>query len=183
MSSDEELACGRTIDSVWLSIGGEPDDHQRRCTHCLDARRRLTRLQAMTLQAQREDAELATRPDVRRRIMDFARSHVRRGERIQVKVVPGTVISLSEHAIAAAVREVVDSHPGLTARRCAVRGLGAAAGGSVPLGLDVGLVIDPLARFGAGEDRLRRHIAHAVSERLGAIVTSVDLTVEDLAHD
>lgn len=181
MSRDEELGCGRTVDSVWLSIDREPDEHQRRCPHCRDARRRLARLREMTRQAQSEDEGLAARPEVRRRIMDFARTHVRRGERIQVRVQPGTVIAVSEYAIAAAVRAAVDAHPGLTARRCSVRSLAVTPEGTVPLGLDVGLVIDAAVRFADHEERLRRRIARAVSERLGAVVAAVDLTVEDLA--
>ena len=184
MNDDDRLACGRTVDSVWQSLDGPPDEHQRDCPHCRRARESLERLRALTRQAEHDDAQLGARPEVRRRIMEFARTHVRRGEPIPVHVSPGTSIAISERAIASAVREAVDARPGLTARRCTVWGTEARPDGVVPLGIRVGMVIEAGTRFGRqAQERLRADVARAVAERLGAAVSTVDLRVEDVSDE
>ncbi|MCP3425379.1 hypothetical protein NBM05_04940 [Rothia sp. AR01] len=183
MNDDDRLECGRTIDSVWSSLDAEPDEHQRGCAFCREARARLRRLRDLTREAEADDARLTTRPGVRRRIMDFARTHVRRGEQIPVQVSPGSSVGISERAIAAAVREAADAHPGVTARRCTVWGGEPSPDGSVPLGIRVGLVLRATADFGPlSQRRLRERVARLLTSRLGVAVATVDLRVEDVTH-
>ena len=183
MTEEETLECGRPVESVWETLDGQPDAHQRECPSCTEARSRLKQLHELTRESRREDEQLEAAPETRRRIMDFARAHARRGSDIPVLREEHSTISFSQMVISRSVREAADQVEGITARRCRIRVPEETPEGLQDLRLDLSLVITPSVRITETMPRVRERITAAVSERLGARISEINLSVEDVRHD
>ncbi|WP_129660400.1 Asp23/Gls24 family envelope stress response protein [Rothia uropygialis] len=183
MTDDESLECGRTVESVWDTVDSEPDSHQRDCPYCTEVRERLIHLNELTREAQRADDSLEIEAHTRIRVLDFARTNLRRGADIPIHREPTATVSFSQMLIARTAREAIDSFPGLTARRCAVRNLQTPEQGHQTLALSVGVVITPTTNIRVLDDAVREAVITAVSQKLGARVEEVDFTVEDVHYD
>ena len=183
MRKENTLECGRTIDSVWESLERPLDEHQRTCTYCQEARTSLLKLLDLTRQVRQEDEELNIQSGTRDRIMDFARTHVRRGADIPVYEDRGSAISVSQFLVAQAVQETVDSFAGLTVRRSVVRPRKDGQDGVQSFDLTVSLVMSPSVRLPAVERELRQAIVTRINERLGGEVRILNLLIEDVQYD
>ncbi|MFI8596932.1 hypothetical protein ACIGDM_06435 [Rothia koreensis] len=183
MTDDESLECGRTVESVCETVDSEPDAHQRDCPYCGEVRERLKQLDRLAREAKEADSSLEIEPHVRRRIVDFARSNLRRGADIPVHREPAATVSFSEMLIARTARETVDTFPGFTARRCRVRTIATPDHGHQILGLSIGVVMAPDAVVENLDRSVRDAVIDAVARKLGAHVAEVDFTVEDVHYD
>lgn len=183
MNNDELLECGRTVESVMDTQDSPPDEHQRDCPYCSDLRERLRQLEAMTQQAQQEDRSLSCTSQTRERVLNFARSNLRRGADIPVHRDTEATVSFSQMVIARTAREVVDAHPGLTARRCAVTGPDDPTDGLQPLRLKVGLAVSPRFHIDDLDHAVRPAIIQAITRTLGARVVDIEFSVEDVLND
>lgn len=183
MTDDESLECGRTVESVWETLDSEPDAHQQECPYCIEVRERLLHLNVMAREAQNSDSDLRIGPDTRRRVLDFARTNLRRGADVPVHREETETVSFSQMLIARTARETVDSFPGITARRCGVSNLEGPDHGDQPLALDIGVVITPDAVVQDLDEKVRPAVVTAVAHKLGADVAEVDFTVEDVHFD
>lgn len=121
------LACGRDMDAVWDRIGSAPDEHERGCPHCEQARRDLAELASLTAlerEAERTAPGLEPDPAVLGRIMDVARAEVRRGRRFPLDEPevsePAPELTVSEQAVSASARRAGDAVPGVEVERCVV---------------------------------------------------------------
>lgn len=121
------LACGRDMDAVWDRIGSPPDEHERGCPHCEQARRDLGELASLTAlerEAERTAPGLEPDPAVLGRIMDVARAEVRRGRRFPLDEPevsePAPELTVSEQAVSASARRAGDAVPGVEVERCVV---------------------------------------------------------------
>lgn len=121
------LACGRDMDAVWDRIGSPPDEHERGCPHCEQARRDLAELASLTAlerEAERTAPGLEPDPAVLGRIMDVARAEVRRGRRFPLDEPevsePAPELTVSEQAVSASARRAGDAVPGVEVERCVV---------------------------------------------------------------
>lgn len=121
------LACGRDMDAVWDRIGAPPDEHERTCPHCGQARRDLGELASLTAverDAERDDPTLEPDPAVLGRIMDVARAEVRRGRRFPLDEPedsePVPELTVSEQAVSASARRAGDAVAGVQVERCVV---------------------------------------------------------------
>ncbi|MCT1368009.1 hypothetical protein [uncultured Kocuria sp.] len=183
MNNDEPLECGRTVESVMDTKDSVPDEHQRACPHCSDLRDRLQQLDRMTDAAQREDRSLTMTSQARERVLNFARSTLRRGADIPVHRDDDATVSFSQLVISRTAREIVDAHPGLMARRCTVTGSEDPADGLQPLTLRIGLTVSPTFHFQDLDDVVRPAIRDIMSSKLGAHVADIELSVEDVLND
>lgn len=127
VNSSTRLGCGRDIDDVWDNIHHAPDAHEATCPDCSAARDSLSDLVDATSRMHSEDdadAQLQASPQVLTRILDVARSEVRRGRRLPLsKPRPGEIstdLSVSEQAIVSVVRRACDRDPLVHLRRCRV---------------------------------------------------------------
>lgn len=121
------LACGRDMDAVWDRIGAPPDEHERTCPHCGQARRDLGELASLTAlerDAERADPALEPDPAVLGRIMDVARAEVRRGRRFPLDEPevsrPAPELTVSEQTVSASARRAGDAVAGVQVERCVV---------------------------------------------------------------
>lgn len=183
MNNDELLECGRTVESVLDTQDCPPDEHQRDCPYCSDLRERLRQLHEMTEQARQKDRSLTCTHQTRERILNFARSNLRRGADIPVHRDSEATVSFSQMVIARTAREVVDSYPGLTARRCAVTGPENPAEGLQPLTLKIGLAVTPRFHIDDLDHAVRPAIIRAITRTLGAHVVDIKFSVEDVLND
>ena len=201
VSSSTQLGCGRDIDEVWENIARPATPHELSCPFCGPARESLQELERATSKLRvddEEDPELQAGPLVIARILEVARSEVRRNRRLPLnKPLPGQVseaLTISEQAVAAVVRRTGDRHGGVQVRRCSVELVDDAApvAGSLP-------VVDELAPREASDVRvalrvsidggvsipslsgeLRRAVIDVVSREVGMNVVRVDIEVEDV---
>lgn len=183
MSREETLECGRSVDSVWETLDQAPDDHQRECHSCTEARERLQQLHELTCTSREDDEQLDAAPETRRRIMDFARTHARRGADIPVLREEHASISISQMVLSRTVRTAADEVEGITARRCRVSVPHENAQGLQDLILDLSLVITPSVHLREALPQVRERIGTTVLDRLGAKVSEINLRVEDVRYD
>ncbi|MEV8164895.1 hypothetical protein AB0O80_03730 [Rothia kristinae] len=177
---EELLGCGRPIDSIWATLDGPPDEHQRSCEYCTQARHSLQSLAALTDAARAEEQELAPAPSIRSRVMGFARMHVRRSHPVLAFRTDSSELFVSQAAVAARVRRTVDSFPGLTARRCRVSTEQTLPDGERPLHLRVSMNISPESVYTSYDRNLRTAIVEDLRDELGLTAQTVDLEIEDI---
>lgn len=177
---EELLGCGRPIDSIWATLDGPPDEHQRSCEYCTQARHSLQSLAALTDAARAEEQELTPAPSIRSRVMGFARMHVRRSHPVLVFRTDSSELFVSQAAVAARVRRTVDSFPGLTARRCRVSTEQTLPDGERPLHLRVSMNISPESVYTSYDRNLRTAIVEDLRDELGLTAQTVDLEIEDI---
>ena len=145
-----QLGCGRDIDAVWAGIHRPPDAHEADCLDCQAARASLAELAVATEELTAlDEAELTATPALVDRILDVARSEIRRGRRLplvrpyvpdpdladqqldeprvdapQIEDArlddPGE-LTVAEQAVGALVRQTGDRLPGIQVRRCSVK--------------------------------------------------------------
>jgi hypothetical protein len=124
MADDARLSCGRSIDDVWSHLDGPPDEHERRCPYCTEARARLLRLSDATSDlraAEASDPDLQPDAGFTASVMGLVRAEVRRGQAIPLDPDDDPGLTISEQAVVALVWEAADSVAGVRARRCRVR--------------------------------------------------------------
>lgn len=204
------LGCGRDIDDVWGNIDHPPTAHEQSCPDCGPARRSLTELAQATSRLHTDDdadVELQASPGVITRILDIARSEVRRGQRLPLsKPLPGQIsvnLTVSEQAIAAVVRRTGDATTDIQIRRCRVElvvdpegpaldppptttpppGEGETQAMPSDVRLLLRVSVDASASIPRATEDLRQAIINAVNSEVGMNVMSVDIVVEDVHDD
>lgn len=208
VNTSTQLGCGRDIDEVWDHVDSPPTPHEASCPFCGAARASLQELATVTtrLRTQDEDdPELQAGPQVIARILEVARSEVRRGQRLPLsKPLPGQVseaLTISQQAVAAVVRRTGDRHGGVQVRRCSVdlvdepgapgtegpdagRPDAEVTGGRVASDLRVSLRVSVASRVSIPSlsRELRAAVRDVVGREVGMNVVRVDLVVEDV-HD
>ena len=83
MADDTRLSCGRSIDDVWSHVDYAPDEHERSCPYCLEARARLLRLAEAAADlrvTEAADPALQPRAGFTASVMSLVRAEVRRGQ-------------------------------------------------------------------------------------------------------
>jgi uncharacterized alkaline shock family protein YloU len=184
MADDTRLSCGRSIDDVWSRIEGAPDEHERDCPYCLEARARLLRLSdaAADLRvAEATDPDL--QPDVgfTTSVMSLVRAEVRRGQSIPLDVDEDPGLTISEQAVVSLVWAAADTVPGLRARRCRVRLVDRDPDvGPTDVDVELAVAVRPGTSLRATTDELRTRVTAFVDAEAGLRVRRVDLTVEDV---
>ena len=124
MADDARLSCGRSIDDVWSHLDGPPDEHERSCPYCTEARARLLRLSDATTElrsAEVDDPALQPDPGFTASVMGLVRAEVRRGQAIPLDPEDDPGLTISEQAVVSLVWEAADTVSGVRARRCRVR--------------------------------------------------------------
>ena len=124
MADDARLSCGRSIDDVWSHLDGAPDEHERTCPWCTEARARLLRLSEATADlrtSEADDPALQPDPGFTSSVMGLVRAEVRRGQAIPLDPDDEPGLTISEQAVVGLVWEAADTVPGVRARRCRVR--------------------------------------------------------------
>ncbi|MGO1183210.1 MAG: hypothetical protein ACTHZ5_09610 [Micrococcaceae bacterium] len=183
MSTDDILECGRSIDDVWESLDLPLSEHEESCLYCQEARGRFLRLRALTDQARIADEQNEISPDLAGRVMDFARTHVRRGKQVPVYRTQHTDLSFSEYVFLSTIRRVVDSYTGVLARRSRIAVEETPGGGRTSMSIRVSLVIDPRIWKSTYDDQLRSALIRTFADELGVELTSVDLVLEDVHYE
>ncbi len=203
MADDARLSCGRSIDDVWSHLDGAPDEHERSCPYCLEARARLLRLSDAAADLRvTEVADPALQPDpgFAASVMGLVRAEVRRGQAIPLDAEDEPGLTISEQAVVGLVWAAADSVPGIRARRCRVRvavtdgdGSGDLAdpggGGGQPMDVESSTLVDVSLSLAvqAGTSvvdaaaTLRARVAERVGAESGLRVRRVDLAVEDVS--
>lgn len=206
MADDARLSCGRSIDDVWSHLDGPPDEHERSCPYCLEARARLLRLSDATSDLRAaEAADPALQPDAgfTASVMGLVRAEVRRGQAIPLEAEDGPGLTISEQAVVGLVWAAADSVPGVRARRCRVRpvpddpdgdpedGAGPGANGrhrpdeatlltGTLVDVDLSLAVEPGTSIRDATATLRARIVAQLGSETGLRVRRVDLSVEDV---
>ncbi|GAB2576273.1 Asp23/Gls24 family envelope stress response protein [Microlunatus antarcticus] len=185
MADDTRLSCGRSIDDVWSHVGGAPDEHERGCPYCLEARARLLRLSDATTDlrtAEAADPALQPEPDFTASVMSLVRAEVRRGQALPLDVDEDPGLTISEQAVVSLVWAAADAVPGVRARRCRVRLVDRDPGSTGPTDVDVdlALAVAPGTPLQATTEQLRTRVAALVDAEAGLRVRRVDLVVEDV---
>ena len=197
MADDARLSCGRSIDDVWSHLDGPPDEHERTCPWCTEARARLLRLSdaAVDLRvAEADDPALQPDPSFTASVMGLVRAEVRRGQAIPLDAdeVPG--LTISEQAVVGLVWEAADTVEGVRARRCRVRlvdlddeesgGTDLVADDLVASGtlvdVDLALAVAAGTSITDATSTLRSRVAERVAGSSGLRVRRVELVVEDV---
>lgn len=204
------LACGRDMDAVWDRIGSPPDEHERTCPHCGQARRDLGELASLTAlerDAERHDPALEPDPAVLGRIMDVARAEVRRGRRFPLDEPedsgPVPELTVSEQAVSASARRAGDAVAGVQVERCVVtlvadgprpRSTGPVGGlaGAEPdsyrqtrpsqVEATLQITVPVSASIPSVAAEIRSSVRRRVSREVGVDVVRVDIEVRD-THD
>jgi len=184
MADDARLSCGRSIDDVWSHIDGVPDEHERSCPYCLEARARLLRLSDATADLRRteaEDPELQPDPGFTASVMSLVRAEVRRGQTLPLDVDEDPGLTISEQAVVSLVWAAADTVPGVRARRCRVRLVDRDPdSGPTDVDVDLALAVRPGTPLRATTDKLRARVTALVDAEAGLRVRRVDLSVEDV---
>lgn len=203
------LACGRDMDAVWDRIGAPPDEHERTCPHCGQARRDLGELASLTALervSEREDPALEPDPAVLGRIMDVARAEVRRGRRFPLDEPedsrPVPELTVSEQAVSASARRAGDAVAGVQVERCVVTLVdGPRPRSTGPVGVLAGtepdsyrqtrpsqveatlqITVPVSASIPSVAAEIRSSVRRRVSREVGVDVVRVDIEVRD-THD
>jgi hypothetical protein len=198
MAVDElpELGCGRTTEQVWAGIGRPPDQHERDCEYCQQARQQLALLDR-AIRSVRELAPQTEQPRarVKNAIMDIARSEIRQGRRIPLER-PGPLpsagsdtpvddaeLGITERALIAVVTQAADRVPAARTRHVRVAEATRPVAEPEPTGLEqepTGIEQEPT---GIEQEPTGLDISITASIRFGAgVVETVDqLRDEDTA--
>jgi len=198
VNTSTRLGCGNDIDDVWDNISNPPNTHEQTCPDCTAARDSLAGLADATSRTHRDDntdTQLQTSPLILTRILDVARSEVRRGRRLPLsKALPHQIhadLTVSEQTVAAVVRRAGDRNPLVHIRRCHVEfveqaheapPLDSAVREQAPsdVRLAVSISIDASVSIPHVTQDLRRDLANAVTNEVGINVVNVKIEVEDV---
>ncbi|MGI3779881.1 MAG: hypothetical protein ACRYG2_03810 [Janthinobacterium lividum] len=185
MADDTRLSCGRSIDDVWSHVGGMPDEHERSCPYCLEARARLLRLSDATADLRTEqasDPDLQPEPDFTASVMSLVRAEVRRGQTFPLDADEDPGLTISEQAVVSLVWAAADTVPGVRARRCRVRltDRDPELSGPTDVDVDLALAVQTGTAVPAATELLRARVVVLVDAEAGLRVRRVDLVVEDL---
>lgn len=182
------LGCGRRIDELWEAIDTAPNDHERHCPDCQQARVALYNLASVTEAMRHQDPhqwQLQPGGRVKDAIMMVARAEIRRGKRIPLRATQAGAITISEQALAALVRFSADTMTGVRARRCSIE---LPETGSAAHGANDGPDINIRLRVAASASLSIPETIADVRERIMAVVQAqvainarqIDVLVEDL---
>lgn len=193
MADDTRLSCGRSIDDVWSHLDGPPDEHERGCPYCLEARARLLRLSdaaADLRTTEAADPALQPTPGFTASVMGLVRAEVRRGQAIPLDGDDDPGLTISEQAVVGLVWAAADSVPGVRARRCQVRTAddepdldppdGGGFGGGTLVDVRLALAVSAGTSISDVTDTLRARVVERVGAESGLRVRRVDLAVEDV---
>jgi uncharacterized alkaline shock family protein YloU len=184
MADDTRLSCGRSIDDVWSHIEGPPDEHERDCPYCLEARARLLRLSVAAADlrvVEAADPELQPNPGFTASVMSLVRAEVRRGQSIPLDVDEDPGLTISEQAVVSLVWAAADTVPGVRARRCRVRLVDREPDvGPTDVDVELAVAVHPGTSIRATTDQLRSRVTALVDAEAGLRVRRVELTVEDV---
>lgn len=206
---DRRLGCGRDIDELWAAMPHPPDDHERSCAFCQEARASMTPLAEATAQmrtAEREDPALPD-PGVLARVMEIARAEVRRARLLPLdepEPDEGTPeLTISEQTVAAVARRAADLVLGVQVRRSRVElvpaaelpsgtpepaavvevgqsSLGTRRPASVRVALQISVA--STASIPQATREVRTTVMEAIKEEVGVNPVVVDIAVQDV-HD
>ena len=197
MAVDEQslLACGRPIDQVWEHIEDPPDAHEVSCSDCRQARRSLAELDeaSSSLRLHDEaDPDLAPPPSIKVSIMDLAKTEVRRGSRLPLRLpalddLPPE-LTISEQTVAGVVRFAADRISGLHARRCKVSVDRTSPtdprivdnNATVPVVIDLGVAVSAQIQILETTQALRDSVRAAVLADTGMSAEKINVSIEDL---
>ncbi|MBO0985515.1 Asp23/Gls24 family envelope stress response protein [Rathayibacter sp. SD072] len=180
---DDDLD-GHTLDELgeYLDRGRTPLDpsieNSAACRLALANLTRLTELSASALRS-RADRE-PDRDDVWiAGLLDAIRSEVRSGRDVPIRHPdPGLRLALTEAAVRGMIRRAGDTMGGVIMGRCTLDGDVATPGApirvDVTCALEFGLSVDEAA------DRLRDRIRYALERHTELVVTTIDVTVDDV---
>jgi hypothetical protein len=183
-ADDTRLGCGRDIDEVWASMERVPDEHERSCPFCQEARASMSPLALATARMRSSDMadpDLVPDPGVLDRVMEVARAEARRGRLLPLdEPEPEEVtaeLTVSEQTAAAVARRAADGVVGVQVRRSRVEVVPAGAERAPrprppDAGTDVGTGADPDAGPAGGPDSLRSRRPARVSISLQISVAS-----------
>ena len=177
LDHDDVLACGRDLQTIWDSIGEPPDEHQRSCPTCTDARASVERVQQAANQIRefdRTDESMKPPPKLVESIMRIARSEVRRGRSVVLVHDDSGDVSASEAALAQAVRDTVDGVGGVRAHRVAFVDSAAGVEVRVKLAMAMGSQATTVSR------RVQQGVHALLDSQLDRPVLRVDVEVEDV---
>ncbi|MCU1536656.1 MAG: hypothetical protein JWP82_1007 [Humibacillus sp.] len=188
------LGCGRDVEEVWAHVDEPPTPHEQACPDCTRVRADLAELSSATedlRDADRHDPELRVPEGVLTDLLAIVRTEVRRGRLLPLEGAGGDgaepSLTVSDHVVAAVVRDCCDREADVEARRVTVE----AAGGDLPpergsTETEVTVRLKVSVRHTAVVPQvaasLRDAIRHAISTRVGVSAPRVDITVEDV-HD
>lgn len=176
--TSDRLPCGRGLEQVWNGIDRGPDDHERTCPDCSQARLTLADLSVLTREwAQQETSDASVQPGgrVKAAIMDVVRTEFRSGQRVPLEHSDWGELSIREAALAKVVREAAQGVPGVHPRRCRVAEL-------EPLTLEVTISVAAPVLNPDLLSTVREVIDGALTRELGQSPT-LNLVVEDVHDD
>ncbi|MFE6858660.1 Asp23/Gls24 family envelope stress response protein [Nocardia sp. NPDC057668] len=180
------LPCGRDLDLVWerldLIMNGSGDEHDTGCPHCVVAGESLLKLRAAT-KALTEEPDPAP-PDLSRRIMSAVRAEARRTRTLPLPSAQPGGVEISTQAVAAVVRYVADSVPGVRARGCRIRATRNPADSANLLTIELYVAIG-IGRTTTAEATplVRARVSSALDAQLGLELASLTITVADIYHE
>lgn len=184
MADDTRLSCGRSIDDVWSHVGGAPDEHERSCPYCLEARARLLRLSDATADlrsAEAVDPGLQPQAGFTASVMSLVRAEVRRGQALPLDVDEEPGLTISEQAAVSLVWAAADTVPGVRARRCRVHLVDRDPDtGPTEVDVDLAVAVHPGTSIRTATDQLRSRVTALVDAESGLRVRRVELSVEEV---
>lgn len=182
------LGCGRRIDDLWEAIDRPPNNHEKNCLDCQQARVALYNLASVTeAMRQQEPDHPALQPSgrVKETIMMVARAEVRRGRRIQLTTTEAGTIQISAQALAALARFAADTMGGVRARRCSIdpftpAGAGAKVMNSSEIRIKLKVAVSSALSIPPTMEALRERVTAVVSAQVALNSRQIDVIVEDL---
>ncbi|CRY76262.1 MULTISPECIES: Asp23/Gls24 family envelope stress response protein [Nocardia] len=177
------LPCGRDIEQVWERLdmvrAGFGDEHDMTCEYCRGARESLLALRAATAELIEEPT--APPPDLVTRIMSAVRAEARRGRTLRLATDQPGAVEVSEQAVAAVLRYAADTVPGVRARHCAVRELGAEPDGTRRVTVELSIAVRfPATEVGRVLPAVRERVRTALAARTGLVAERIDVVVADV---
>lgn len=183
------LGCGRRIDDLWEAIDRPPNNHEKNCHDCQQARVALYNLASVTEAMRGQDPgrdDLQPSGRVKETIMMVARAEVRRGHRIQLAKTDAGTIQISAQALAALARFSADSLPGVRARRCSIDPFapGGQSGAPIVESSDIRITlkvaVSSALSIPSTMETLRERVIAVVSAQVDLNSRQIDVIVEDL---
>lgn len=178
MALDEQLACGRDLETVWAGIDREPDEHERDCPTCTAARASLLTVQRATAELRtndQQDPELQPPPQLAATIKSLARSQIRRDRTFVIAAHSDGAVTASEWAVVQTIRRELESSPDLLVQRVLVE--------STPHG-SLTITIRLALRLGASApvvaDQVRQRVLPMLAAQFERAVDRVDVEVRDV---
>ncbi|MBM7440266.1 Asp23/Gls24 family envelope stress response protein [Streptomyces sp. HB132] len=179
---DEQLPCGRSLLDVWDTWEqGTADPHAPGCPHCRQAVEELEALQSSVRRLREEPP--ATEPydtlALTQRVMDVVRLELRPGHPLPLGE-PDEDLWIMEAVAARTVRAAAETVAGVSAGSCRITPAQSAA--QDPSRIDVLLEIRAPVTAELQElgERVRRRVLSSVHDRLGMVLTSIDIRITDL---